>query len=180
MVTIVFCAGLLVLSLVGCSDAPQSAQKAEQLLEMAEAGDVAAIERLLGDRVNANVRNSCDWTPLMMAAVNGHPDAVERLLSAGAAVDAEDQGGYTALMLAASNNHVDVMEQLLAQGAMINAKEQTQGYSPLIWAAHRGHREAVALLLAHQADRTLPDFEGQTAAEHAREQGHTAVLALLD
>ncbi|WP_462322578.1 ankyrin repeat domain-containing protein, partial [Halochromatium sp.] len=94
-------------------------------------------------------------------------------------VDAVDQGGYTALLLAASNNHTAVMAQLLAQGAMIDAKEQTQGYTPLIWAAHRGHRQAVELLLAQGADTTLPDFEGKTAADHAREQGYAEIMSLL-
>jgi ankyrin repeat protein len=115
----------------------------------------------------------------MMAAVHGHVETVERLLAAGAEVDAVDQGGYTALLLAASNNHTVVMQQLLAQGAMIDVKEQTQGYTPLIWATHRGHQEAVALLLERGADTTLPDFEAKTAADHAREQGHGQILELL-
>ena len=170
---------LLLLLLAGCSDAPDSQQQAEALLSGAETGDVSTIERLLGERADANARNSCDWTPLMMAAVNGHVDAVERLLAAGAEVDAVDQGGYTPLLLAASNNHTEVIKQLLAQGAMIDAQEKTQGYTPLIWAAHRGHRKAVELLLAHGADTTLPDFEGKTAADHAREEGHKEILALL-
>ena len=179
MVRIRFSAVLFLLLLAGCGDAPDAQQQAEALLSGAESGDVSTLERLLGQRVDANVRNSCQWTPLMMAAVNGHTDAVERLLAAGAEVDAVDQGGYTALLLAASNNHTEVIEQLLAQGAMIDAQEQTQGYTPLIWAAHRGHREAVELLLAQGADATLPDFEGKTAAGHAREQGYAAILALL-
>ncbi|MBK5931131.1 ankyrin repeat domain-containing protein [Halochromatium salexigens] len=179
MLKIGFSALFLLLMLAGCGEAPDSQQQAEALLNGAESGDVSTLERLLGQRVDANVRNSCQWTPLMMAAVNGHTNAVERLLAAGAEVDAVDQGGYTALLLAASNNHTKVMEQLLAQGAMIDAQEQTQGYTPLIWAAHRGHREAVELLLAQGADATLPDFDGKTAADHAREQGHAGILALL-
>ncbi|NBC47395.1 MAG: hypothetical protein GVY22_05255 [Gammaproteobacteria bacterium] len=170
---------LAILLLAGCVEAPDPQEQAEELLSVAESGDVTSIDRLLGEQVDANVRNSCDWTPLMKAAVNGHLAAVERLLAAGADVDAVDQGGYTALLLAASNNHTEVIERLLAQGAMIDVKEQTQGYTPLIWAAHRGHRDAVEVLLAHGADTTLPDFEGKTAADHAREQGHQAIAALL-
>jgi ankyrin repeat protein len=171
---------LLPLLLAGCSDAPSPDQQAEQLLSVAESGNLTAIERLLGDdRVDANVRNSCDWTPLMKAAVNGHLAAVDRLLAAGAEVDAVDQGGYTALLLAASNNHTAILERLLEQGAMIDAQEKTQGYTPLIWAAHRGHRDAVEALLQRGADETLPDFEGRTAADHARAQGHLELLPVL-
>lgn len=171
---------LVLLMLAGCSQKPDPQQQAEDLLSLAEVGDVAALDRLLGSQVDANSRNSCDWTPLMMAAVNGHADATERLLAAGAEVDALDQGGYTALLLAASNNHIDVMEQLLAQGAMIDAQEQTQGYTALIWAAHRGHQDAVERLIERGVDQTLPDFDAKTAADHAREQGHQTILALLE
>jgi ankyrin repeat protein len=171
---------LLTLALLSaCSDAPDPQQQADALLSVAESGDLSAIDQLLGAKVDANVRNSCDWTPLMKAAVNGHDQAVERLLAAGAEVDAVDQGGYTALLLAASKNHVAIIERLLDAGAMIDAQERTQGYTPLIWAAHRGHRDAVEVLLEHGADRTLPDFEGRTAADHARAEGHGEILALL-
>jgi ankyrin repeat protein len=170
---------MLGLLLSACGNAPDPQQQAEALLGVAELGDISAIERLLGEQTDVNARNSCDWTPLMKAAVNGHSEAVARLLDAGAEVDAVDQGGYTALLLAASNNHVEVVEQLLARGAMIDAQEQTQGYTPLIWAAHRGHRAAVERLLAHGADPTLPDFEAETAADHARRGGHAEILGLL-
>ena len=173
------CLAALIAMLNGCGSAEDPQAQAEALLTVAEQGDVASIEQLLGQRVDANVRNSCNWTPLMKAAVNGHAEAVARLLAAGAEVDAVDQGGYTALLLAASNNHAAVMRQLLDQGAMIDVKEQTQGYTPLIWAAHRGHREAVALLLEQGADTTLPDFAAKTAADHAREQDREEILALL-
>ncbi len=170
----------LVTLVSGCGGSEDPQAQADALLSVAETGDVSSLEQLLGERVDANVRNSCDWTPLMMAAVNGHAEAAERLLGAGAEVDAVDQGGYTALLLAVSNNHTAVMEQLLARGAMIDAKEQTQGYTPLIWAAHRGHQQAVELLLERGVDTSLPDFAGKTAADHAREQGHAEILALLE
>lgn len=171
--------GLSLSLLLGCGKTPDPAQQAEQLLSSAETGDILTLQRLLGSQVSANVRNSCDWTPLMKAAVNGHRPAVEQLLAAGADIDATDQGGYTALLLAASNNHAEIVQQLLAHGAMIDAQEQTQGYTALIWAAHRGHLDTVELLLAQGSDATLPDFAGRTAADHARDQHHPEILTLL-
>jgi ankyrin repeat protein len=166
--------------LVGCGDsAEQAQQRAEALLVTAERGDIGALDALLGRNPDTDVRDSCDWTPLMKAALNGHRDAAKRLLSAGAAVDAMDKGGYTALMLAASNNHADVIDLLVERGAMIDAQERTQGFTALIWAAQRGHADAVATLLRHGADATLPDLEAKTAADRARAEDHAAVLALL-
>lgn len=168
------------LLLAGCNEPADPQAGRLQLLEVAERGDVSALDALLRRSADANVRDSCDWTPLMKAANNGHIEAGERLLAAGALVDAADKGGYTALLLAASNNHVALVRLLLDHGAMIDAREQTQGYTPLIWAAHRGHTETVELLLARGADTTLPDLQGHDAAWHAREQGHLGVASMLD
>jgi len=178
---IVLLALAMPLVLAGCSDsAEQNQQRGAQLLDLAERGDVSALDALLGRKADADVRDSCQWTPLMKAALNGHRDAVARLLAAGASIDAADKGGYTALLLAASNNHADVVELLLDHGAMIDAQERTQGFTALIWAAQRGYAETVGVLLRHGADATLPDLEGKTAADHARLEGRTEVLALLE
>ena len=170
----------LALAQTGCGNSPQDLQEqGMELLQIAERGDVSALDALLKRDANADYRDSCDWTPLMKAALNGHADAVQRLLAAGADVDAKDKGGYTALMLAASNNHAGSVALLLDRGAMIDAQELTQGFSALTWASQRGHRETVELLLARGADKTLPDFEGKTAADRAAEQGHAALRARL-
>ncbi len=169
----------LSLLLLGCGESQDPQERGMQLLELAERGDASALDALLGRKADANFRDSCDWTPLMKAAVNGHLEAARRLLDAGASVDAGDKGGYTALLLAASNNHAKVVELLLDRGAMIDAQERTQGYTPLIWAAHRGHAETVSVLLRRGADRTLPDMQGMHAARHALDQGHAELVTLL-
>lgn len=168
------------LGLVACdsADSPQGAGD-QSLLEIAEQGDLSALDALLKRSRQVDVRDSCDWTPLMKAALNGHQDVVERLLTAGASLDAVDNGGYTAMMLAASNNHAGIVDLLLRHGAMVDHQEQTQGWTALIWAAGKGHAATVETLLRHGADITLKDFAGQTAADHAREAGQAGLLARL-
>ena len=170
LIPVLLAGGLL---LTGCNEQGAGGMPADptsgpglELLDVAERGDVSALDVLLGSRVAPDVRDQCQWTPLMKAALNGHLDAVARLLQAGAGVDAEDKGGYTALMLAASNNHPRVVAALLDAGAMIDHQERTEGVTALTWAAKRGHRETVDLLLARGADRTLPDFSGKTANDY--------------
>ncbi len=170
LISLVIAGGLL---LAGCneqgsggtSSGPASGPGLE-LLQVAEQGDVSALDALLGRRVAPDVRDQCQWTPLMKAALNGHLDAVKRLLQAGASVDAADKGGYTALMLAASNNHPQVVAALLDAGAMIDHQERTEGVTALVWAAKRSHRASVDLLLARGADPTLPDFSGKSADDY--------------
>lgn len=149
------------------------------LLDIAEQGDLSALNALLKPSTRVDVRDSCDWTPLMKAALYGHSEIVVRLLDAGAEIDAQDNGGYTAMLLAASNNYAGIVDLLLSRGAMVDHQEHTKGWTALIWAAGQGHAESVEILLRHGADRTLGDFAGLDAADHAREAGHQAVLARL-
>jgi uncharacterized protein len=149
------------------------------LLDLAEQGDLSALNALLKPSTTVDVRDSCDWTPLMKAALYGHLDVVERLLEAGAEIDAQDKGGYTAMMLAASNNHAPIVDLLLRQGAMIDHQEQTEGWTALIWAAGKGRAETVEVLLHHGADRTLKDFAGRSAADQARDAGHQDIVERL-
>lgn len=166
--------GLLLLAGCGHEDpsAASSQEGATTLLGIAERGDVSALTALLTDRrVPPDVRDACQWTPLMKAALNGHLAVVEGLVAAGAAIDAEDSGGYTAMMLAASNDHAAIVDYLLGQGAEIDHREATQGLTALTWATKLGHRETVETLLRHGADATLVDFSEHTAAQWATERG---------
>lgn len=170
---------LLPLSLASCGGASDTGMDSASLIEVAERGDLGALESLLKRHDEPDVRDSCDWTPLMKAAHNGHREVVARLLAAGAEVDAQDKGGYTAMMLAASNDHADIVELLLQHGAMIDHQEHTHRWTALIWATNQGHKASVETLLRHGADRTLKDDQGRTAADWARELNRPDLLGLL-
>ncbi|WP_295405274.1 ankyrin repeat domain-containing protein [uncultured Thiocystis sp.] len=157
----------------------ESASAGEALLEVAEQGDLDALDQLLAKHRQPDVRDSCDWTPLMKAALYGHTPVVARLLDAGASVDAMDKGGYTAMMLAASNNHADTVDLLLQRGAMVDHQESTEGWTALIWAAKQGHAKSVDTLLHHRADVTLKDFDGKTAMDWDSAGGYVEVSRRL-
>lgn len=172
---------LAALSACGRNDSDDAAVSVgEALLQVAEQGDLGALNRLLGKQVQPDARDSCDWTPLMKAALNGHEPVVDRLIEAGAEIDAFDKGGYTAMMLAASNNYAKVVDLLLKHGAAVDHQEATAGWTALIWAAKQGHSRTVQTLLAHKADTTLKDSTGMTAADWARQGEFAETLALLD
>ncbi len=49
-----------------------------------------------------------------------------------------------------------------------------------MFAASEGHVDVVKLLLTHNADKTLVDVDGDTAASFARKNNHTKVVELLE
>ncbi len=149
------------------------------LILAAERGDLQSLDRLLAESPAADVRDQCQWTPLMKAALYGHEGVVRRLLQAGARPNATDKGGYSALMLAASNNHAGVIQLLAEHGADLDHREPGLGWSALIWAARQGRAEAVKVLLERGANPRLLDKAGNSAADWARKNDHQQVLVML-
>jgi ankyrin repeat protein len=62
-------------------------------------------------------------------------------------IDLTNSLSETPLMLAAINNQLELAQVLIERGADINRK----GWTPLHYAATRGHREMMRLLLDHDA-----------------------------
>ena len=62
-------------------------------------------------------------------------------------IEFENKLGETPLMLAAINNQLALADVLIERGADVNRK----GWTPLHYAATRGHREMMRLLLEHSA-----------------------------
>jgi ankyrin repeat protein len=97
----------------------------------------SACRELLLEGFDPNSRLSRDETPLMQAAGRGQLAVCEMLIEAGADVKLGNESDRTALHLAAANGHDDVCKLLLAHGANLRAVTNTDGGSPLHWAAGR-------------------------------------------
>lgn len=136
-------------------------------------------ESLLASGADINgTKNRSGWTPLLLAASNGHVVVAEVLVANNVHVDFKDDEGRTALHFAAAAGHRNVAELLVASGADPNAKSNN-GYTPLGKAAFKGNRDVAEFLLASGADPNAPDNDGAGPLHWAANKGHKSVVKLL-
>jgi ankyrin repeat protein len=103
----------------------------EELMFAASHGEVADIERILGDGIAAgsgvgspdgklnlvNASNKDGFTPLMAAAGQGQTAAVKALIAAGADINALNSAHQTPLIIAIGSGHKSTIMALLDAGA---------------------------------------------------------------
>lgn len=148
------------------------------VLGAAAKGDMNAVRALVAQGTDVDTKDEKGWTPLVLAAWNGHAEVTKFLLSAGARVDGRTDLSATALMAAAEKGDAETVKVLLAAGANVNAQTHLGG-TALMFAAWNGHTEAVKLLVAAGADVNAQDNDRQTALIGATARGHSAVIQLL-
>ncbi len=84
-----------------------------------------------------------------------------------------------ALSFAAREGKADDVIRALDAGADVNVPSDNNGYTPLIWAASRGHMEAARLLVEAGAILDIQATDGQTALMRTSDNGHLELVRLL-
>lgn len=95
----------------------------ETIHEAAKQGDLADVKRHLQMDEDANTRDNDGWTPLMLAAYNGHLDVVKFLVATGVDINTSAKDGWTPLMWAESNGKRDVADFLKQPVSEIKTKK---------------------------------------------------------
>jgi ankyrin repeat protein len=120
------------------------------------------------------------WTPLHIAAEEGHEEIARVLLDAGAEVD--DKEAFSsplswAVMTRTPN--LKLVKLLIDRGANVN-RPGFEKETPLHHAAKYGNVEAARMLLNAKADATAKDWRGATPLDLAKENNHQDVVKLLE
>ena len=108
----------------------------------------STIEKLLARGFDPNTPNEKGDAGILVALQSEAPKSALLLAqSPQTNVNVQNQLGETPLMLAAINNQLDLAKVLIARGADVNRV----GWTPLHYAASKGHREMMRLLLENDA-----------------------------
>ncbi|XP_040889094.1 dynein heavy chain 12, axonemal-like [Toxotes jaculatrix] len=149
------------------------------LHEAARLGEAALVNLLLDAGARADPRSHYGLTPLALAAQGGYLEVVQTLLKRGADVLSQAQDEASILYEASSAGDPAVISLLLEYGADANVAKRT-GHMPIHRVAHRGHLQALQLLIPVTSVQDVND-SGMSPLHSAAAGGHThCIKALLD
>jgi len=144
----------------------------------AETGNRPAVALFLEAHVNTEIHNERGWTPLMVAAFNGHSEVISTLVKHHANVHAIDILGNTALHWAAEAGQTSSAKLLIQHHANIDACNHI-GITPLIRAATLRRLGDVLLFIDCGANLNLTARDGSTALHKAAAEGYIEIVRTL-
>ena len=134
------------------------------ILDACKKGNMKRVKKLLKpENVNCQDTHGRNSSPLHLAAGYNNLDVAEFLLENNANAALQDRGGLIPLHNAASYGHVEMAALILKYNPNIINVTDKWGYSALHEASQKGRTQICALLLAHGADATIKNQDGQSA-----------------
>jgi ankyrin repeat protein len=127
-------------------------------------------------KIDVNLANQYNETPIMYTALMGDLARTQKLLDKGASVS---QPGWNALHYATVKSQLLVLKLLLAKGASID-EVNPDGDTALILAVRNGNIDVIQALINGGADPTASNFKAQNSIEIAREKGNTKLAQALE
>ena len=103
------------ITMTGTPDAASTVPEGYRLYNAANKGRFDELTQLLDAGAAASWKDSSGFSPLMIAATNGHERCCQLLLERGADADASDISGLTALHMAAQHGRDHCVLVLYAQ-----------------------------------------------------------------
>ena len=136
-------------------------------------GYVDNVRTLIERKANVNARTDSGYTPLTLAAENGHDNVVHVLLSdSQCQVDAKNLDGHTALHYSCGYGNVDIVSTLVKHKADVDARAES-GETPLTIAARYGHDNVVhALLSEYKCQVDTKGLDGYFALHESCRYGY--------
>jgi ankyrin repeat protein len=145
--------------------------------------DEPIAQRLIEVGADVNATGTDRQPPLYLAYRRGKHATFQHLLDNGADPNTTAPNGIPLIYVAAANQRRETVDALLQHGARADdALIRTlleKGTTPLHTAAQQGDLNRANELLAHGADRNVPDRRGLCPIHHAQAQRHLDLVRLL-
>ena len=145
----------------------------DSLVVAALVGDISWVSKHLDNGISVNNNIDNRFTPLLVAAKEGHIKIAELLIAQGADVDLK-----LPIIGAIKRKQIEIVETLIANSANINLKD-SDGRTPLHFAARKGFKKIAALLITKGANVNEKDNRTTTPLHEAASWGHKEFVALL-
>jgi ankyrin repeat protein len=140
---------------------------AQSMLEAAERGDAAGIERLIAAGAPIDAANASGQTPLLLAVQNNYLTIATRLIDAGANINAQAANQDTPWLLAGALGRTAMLRHMLPKGPDFRVRNRFGG-NALIPACERAHVDTVAFLVTTPID-----------VNHVNNLGWTCLLEIV-
>ena len=146
---------------------PPMTATAQTMLEAAERGDTAGVERLIASGAPIDQANASGQTPLSLAVQNNHLAIATRLIDAGADINAQAANQDTPWLLAGALGRTAMLRHMLPKGPDFSIHNRFGG-NALIPACERAHVDTVAFLVTTPID-----------VNHVNNLGWTCLLEIV-
>ncbi|KAF3642250.1 Protein S-acyltransferase 24 [Capsicum annuum] len=139
----------------------------------------AAAQYIIEHGGDVNAADHTGQTALHWSAVRGAVQVAELLLQEGARVNAADMYGYQPTHVAAQYGQTAFLYYVVTKWNADPDVPDSDGRSPLHWAAYKGFADCIRLLLFLDAYRGRQDKEGCTPLHWSAIRGHLEACTVL-
>ncbi|MHA2857727.1 ankyrin repeat domain-containing protein [Paenibacillus lautus] len=145
---------------------------------------VDTVDALIQAGADINIRDHQLNNVFLYAGAEGMLDILRLAIDADADVTLTNRFGGTALIPASDRGHVEIVRELLTWTSVDVNHINNLNWTALLEAVILGdgsenYQRIVKLLLDHGADPELPDGNGVTPLQHARERGYQEIERIL-
>jgi ankyrin repeat protein len=144
-----------------------AAPASEVLRRAAAAGDLAAVQRLIGAGAALETRDAQGRTALLLAVDRNHVAVARALIAAGASPNSQAANRDTPWLLAGASGRTEILAAMVPAGPDFSIRNRFGG-NALIPACERAHVDTVRLLLTTRID-----------VNHVNNLGWTCLLEIV-
>lgn len=142
------------------------------------------VKVLIDKGADVNLRDNMKNSPFLYAGAEGYLEILKLTIEAGADPSIVNRFGGTALIPASEHGYVEVVKVLLEQTDVNVNHINNLGWTALMEAiilSNGGKRqqETIEILIEHGADVNIPDSDGITPLQHAKERGFKEIKEIL-